>query len=93
MLSWRGAEEALPVSDDREADTLEQEPGPAESAPGITPQRPGKPWHPCPHLLPSLTESFMLMSDTKCERELSRAQRVPITDSWEPLSVSVIDIL
>ena len=58
MLSWRGAEGALPVSDDREADTQEQEPGPAESAPGITPQRPGKPWHSCPqHLAPRFLEA------------------------------------
>lgn len=35
----------------------------------------------------------MLVSDTKCERELSGAQGVASTDSWEPLSVSVIDIL
>lgn len=31
-------------------------------------------WHPCPHLLPSLTESCVLVSDTRCERRLSRAQ-------------------
>lgn len=36
MLSWRGAEVALGVSDDREAATVKQKPRPAETAPGIT---------------------------------------------------------
>lgn len=36
MLSWRGAEVASGVSDDREAATVKQKPRPAEIAPGIT---------------------------------------------------------